>query len=490
MKLPISDRLLCCASFLYGKRVADVGCDHGYLGIHLLENHIAESVIAADINEGPLQSAMRNAEKYGVADKMTFHLSDGAKNIPRDFDALVCAGMGADTMIHILEEAPWLRSKQYYLVLQCQSKTPMLRRYLSNTGWRIVEESIVKDGKFLYTVMAVVWQPEHAGLTAGECYITPAMLNSINHDLPEYYRAITDGLRLAVEHQDNAEKKQVLAELETNPALKWVRAAAANVTVGDVLDFVESIAPRSMKMDWDNVGLLCGSRDTLVSRILVALDPFEHVCQEAADWGAELIVTHHPIIFQALKSITDETSVGRGIRTLIRHDISAINAHTNLDQAPGGVNDVLAQTLGLADIQVINESGVDEEGRAWGLLRCGEVAQQPLEAFLGHVKAQLGCDGLRFVDGGKPVCKVAVGGGACAGELRAAVRAGCDTFVTSDVKYNQFWDAKDQGVNLIDAGHFHTENPVVAALAEKLQAVFPDLEVKISEKHNDCMKFY
>ena len=88
------------------------------------------------------------------------------------------------------------------------------------------------------------------------------------------------------------------------------------------------------------------------------------------------------------------------------------------------------------------------------------------------------------------MCKVAVGGGACAGELRAAVKAGCDTFVTSDVKYNQFWDAKELGVNLIDAGHFHTENPVVAVLAEKLQAAFPELEVKISEKHRDCTKFY
>ena len=262
------------------------------------------------------------------------------------------------------------------------------------------------------------------------------------------------------------------------------------ITVSDVLTYLDTLAPRSMKMDWDNVGLLCGSRNNRVTKIMVALDPFEHVCQEAADWGAELIVTHHPIIFQALKSVTDDTSVGRGIRTLIRHDISAVNAHTNLDQAPGGVNDVLAQTLGLENVQVIDACGVDEEGRPWGLLRCGEIVQQPLEAFLGHVKAQLKCEGVRYVNDGKPVHKVAVGGGACAGELRAAVKAGCDTFVTSDVKYNQFWDAKELGVNLIDAGHFHTENPVVAVLAEKLQAAFPEVEVKISEKHNDCMKFY
>ena len=261
-------------------------------------------------------------------------------------------------------------------------------------------------------------------------------------------------------------------------------------TVADILQYMDTLAPRSMKMDWDNVGLLCGSRKGSVTKILVALDPFEHVCKEAAEWGAELIVTHHPIIFQAMKSITDDTSIGRGIMTLLRNGICAINAHTNLDCAPGGVNDVLARTLGLQDIQVIDPSGVDENGNEWGLLRCGNVSEQTLEAFLATVKARLGCDGLRYVDGGKPVRKIAVGGGSCAGGMQEALAAGCDTFVTADIKYNQFWDAKDLGLNLIDAGHFQTENPVVAVLAEKLQAQFPDVEVKISESHKDCMKFY
>ena len=261
-------------------------------------------------------------------------------------------------------------------------------------------------------------------------------------------------------------------------------------TVADILKFVETLAPRSMKMDWDNVGLLCGSRNSTVSKVLVALDPFEHVCQEAADWGAELIVTHHPLIFQAMKAITDETSIGRGIMTLCRHGICAINAHTNLDCAPGGVNDVLAQKLGLQNIQVVDPSGVDANGNEWGLLRCGEVEEQNLEQFLSAVKTQLGCCGLRYADGGKAVRKVAVGGGSCAGEMLDALHAGCDTFVTADVKYNQFWDAQELGLNLIDAGHFHTENPVVAVLAKKIAAAFPDVEVKISEKHKDCMKFY
>ena len=262
------------------------------------------------------------------------------------------------------------------------------------------------------------------------------------------------------------------------------------VHVSDILQFVETLAPRSMKMDWDNVGLLCGSRSTPVTKVLVALDPFEHVCEEAARWGAEVMVTHHPLIFQPLPNVTDETTIGRGLMTLIKHDISAINAHTNLDQAPGGVNDVLAQKLALVNVQVVNPCGTTEAGESWGLLRMGEVPQQPLDAFLKRVKTLLGCEGLRYVDGGKPVKKVAVGGGACGDGWREALDAGCDTFVTSDIKYNQFWDAHDLGLNLIDAGHFYTENPVVAMLAEKIAAAFPEIEVKISESHRDCMKYY
>lgn len=213
MKLPLSERLLCCAQHLdNGIRVADIGCDHGYLGIYLLQQGFASSVIAADINEGPLHSAMRNATKFGVRDKMTFFLTDGVRNIPRDFDALVCAGMGGDTIVHILEDAPWLRNQCYRLILQCQSKTPLLRRYLSDQGWHIDKETIVRDGRFLYTVMSVSWMPKAPRLTVGQCYITPAMESSPL--LPEYKQRIIQGLRLAVAHQDIPEKKLALSELE------------------------------------------------------------------------------------------------------------------------------------------------------------------------------------------------------------------------------------------------------------------------------------
>lgn len=215
MKLPISDRLLACAGFIHpGDRIADIGCDHGYLSIYALTTGLASSAIAADVNEGPLQSAFHNAVKYGVRDKMELYLSDGVRKIPRDFDTMICAGMGGDTMIHILESAPWLRNQQYRMILQCQSKTPMLRQYLSDTGWRITEESVLRDGRFLYTIMEVYWEPTYPRLTAAETYFPPALLENPGVDLPAYYQWVVRGLEIATEHQDDAYKKQILADLK------------------------------------------------------------------------------------------------------------------------------------------------------------------------------------------------------------------------------------------------------------------------------------
>ena len=196
MKLPISDRLLACCDFVHpGDRIADVGCDHGYLSIHLLTNGIASFAIASDLREGPLQSARDNAAKFGVHDKIEFYLSDGVQNIPRDFDTLVCAGMGAHTMISILEAAPWLQDKRYRMILQCQIKTPLLRQYLTGQGWQIQQEAVLRDGKFLYTVMEVVFDPAAPRLTPGQCYITPVLSGE---DVAEYRQWVLKDLEKIV----------------------------------------------------------------------------------------------------------------------------------------------------------------------------------------------------------------------------------------------------------------------------------------------------
>ena len=213
MKLPLSNRLLACCGFVRpGDRVADIGCDHGYLGIHLLQSGVASSVIAADVNTAPLQCARENALKFGVQDRMLTYLSDGVQQIPRDFDTMVCAGMGADTMISILSAAPWLQNPQYRLILQCQSKRPELRQYLAAGGFSITRETLARDGKFIYPVTEVVYQPGQAP-APWEYYATKQLLDDNSPLLPLFLKRVIGGLEdsLPGAHQRG---EQAVCELE------------------------------------------------------------------------------------------------------------------------------------------------------------------------------------------------------------------------------------------------------------------------------------
>ena len=258
-------------------------------------------------------------------------------------------------------------------------------------------------------------------------------------------------------------------------------------TVQTVYDFLNTLAPEHMAYDWDHVGLLCGRSDREVHRILVALDPFPSVCREAKELGCELLVTHHPILWK-LEAVNDSTIAGEDMLYLIENGISALNAHTNLDCAPGGVNDCLAGRLGLEHVRVIDPLGTDAQGRDYGLLRGGDIAETEPEDFVRLVKEALGCTGLRYVPGRK-ISKVAVGGGSCADALPRIRELGYDALVTADCKYNQFADAHEYGITLIDAGHFQTENPVCTYVAEKLREAFPQVEVILSEIHRDHICF-
>lgn len=215
MKLPLSNRLLTCCQFVRpGDRVADIGCDHGYLGIHLLQSGIASSVIASDVNRKPLESAVANARKFGVQERISFFLSDGVRQIPRDFDCLVCAGMGADTMISILEAAPWLQDSKYRLILQCQSKRPALRKYLAQAGFSISRETLAQDGKFLYPVTEVTYAPAPSP-APWEFYITPQLLSDNSPLLPAFLRRVIGGLEDSIKglQREGGEKYRETAEI-------------------------------------------------------------------------------------------------------------------------------------------------------------------------------------------------------------------------------------------------------------------------------------
>lgn len=258
--------------------------------------------------------------------------------------------------------------------------------------------------------------------------------------------------------------------------------------VKDIYQYINSIAPFATQMDFDNAGLLVGRGDATVEKVLVALDITTEVIREAVDIGAQLIVAHHPVIFHPVKAVTDRDITGEKVLSLAEHRIAAICAHTNLDAAQGGVNDLLARRLGLTEIQQLHQDGVDEQGRPYGVGRVGMLdthGQVNTASFAQMVKFELNAANVRYMDAGKSVCRVAVGGGSCGSMLHDAVVAGCDTFVTADVKYDVFLEAREQGINLLDAGHFATENVVVEPLARGLQETFPELTVQVSRAHRE-----
>ena len=209
MKLPISKRLLCCASMVQpGSRVADIGTDHGYLGIYLLQSGAARHVIACDLRKDPLENARRNAKLFGVDGEMKLRLSDGLEKIlPDEVDTVVMAGMGGDLIQKILSQCPWRKREGLQFILQPQSAGNVLRRWLCEDGFEIRREEPVQDGHFLYTVMDIR-QGEPAPLTPGTEYASPALLASGIPLVGNYLARVENALQETVRGLTNAEKQR------------------------------------------------------------------------------------------------------------------------------------------------------------------------------------------------------------------------------------------------------------------------------------------
>lgn len=256
-------------------------------------------------------------------------------------------------------------------------------------------------------------------------------------------------------------------------------------TVREIEQALFAMAPREGAMEWDNVGQLLGDPERTVTKVCVALDITEAVADEAIAAGCELILSHHPVMnckWLPVQTVRNDTPQGHLLLKLLRSGISAICMHTNLDVAAGGVNDAFAAALGLEDPGPL--------GDPEGLCRAGNLQSPlPLQDFARKVCHALHANGVRFAGCGKPVYRVAVGGGACGDYEQWAVAAGCDTFVTADLSYHQFLDAAGKGINLVDAGHFPTEDPVCVRLISYLTERFPELTVFKSASHREVIQY-
>lgn len=238
--------------------------------------------------------------------------------------------------------------------------------------------------------------------------------------------------------------------------------------VRQVLDCLNEIAPFELAEEWDNVGLLVGDTEQAVGTILCALDLTGDVVDEAIQCGAELIVTHHPVMFRGRKNLREDDPEGRILRLLVRSNIAHIAMHTNFDNAHPGVNDALAEKLELKDVEML-ESG----------MRVGNVNKMSFEDFAEYVQMKLGGPVRRYGNPEKSVSRIAVLGGAGEDYAGIAKAGGADVYLTGEMAYHKALDNAAMGMCVLEAGHAATELPGVNLLCRGLQNALNAVQYKI-----------
>ncbi len=249
-------------------------------------------------------------------------------------------------------------------------------------------------------------------------------------------------------------------------------------TVNELYSYLDKLIPSSLSCEWDNDGMMvCPDKYAKIERVLLALDITAEAVDYAAVEGFDLIISHHPLVFRPLKNISGDDIVSSKVITLIKSGISAFSFHTRLDALDGGVNDMLADLLGVEDIELLPGDS-DMIGRIGNL----ETPSDP-EEFALFVKDQLGARAINLVNAQLEVSRVALCGGDGKGLLEAAYRAGADTYITGSMSYNAMIDASQFPMNVIEAGHFHTENQVLHLLADMVEEFDSSIEVEIFESN-------
>lgn len=263
------------------------------------------------------------------------------------------------------------------------------------------------------------------------------------------------------------------------------------MNVGEMLDYINELAPWGYAEVWDNVGLMVGSRTCKVNKVLLCMDVTDKVIKEAIDLGVNLILSHHPFLFSKLNKLDFDTLKGAQISALIKNNICVISAHTNLDVAAGGVNDTLAEALGLIDCNIYKSYIPDKYDIDLGMGKYGQLQDQlGFEDFISMVKQNLAINNLRII-GTQPekVNTIAVFCGSFDGDLQSVKNQNVDVLVTGDIKYHTALDAKEMGLCIIDVGHFASEHLIVNKLYSLLVKSFKELQVYCSKMEADPFIF-
>jgi len=479
----LDKRLKMCMDMVGGKGiVCDVGTDHAYLAAELIKSGKCEKVIASDVKEGPLEAAKKTVEKCGAADRVELILSDGLDNVPLDgVSDVVIAGMGGETIADIIGNVNVDRGdfNSIRWILQPMSKPEHLRKMLYEYQMKITSEKLIEDGDKLYVVMCAEYNEDWHYLTEAE-----ALFGFFDDDDPlaEKYR-IREAKRL-MKVSEALEKAGRKYDAEHNRALAYkLENDFREYGIQEIYNYLDELYPFNTQEKWDNSGLIVESREKNCNTVLLTLDITNGVVAEASCKGAELIVSHHPVIFNPLKSI----KANEPVHNLIYNNISAICMHTNLDKSPNGTNGVILSRIS-KHFELEGEPEIFEVcgyGTGFGFV-CELKDKMRCQEFGAVLKEIFGCETVRLNSKSTVwVKRFAFCSGSGGSMLSEAVAQGCQAYITGDVKHDVWIDANTQHISLFDCGHFHTENLVLEELRYVLEKKFPQLDVEISARSTD-----
>ncbi|MBR1408847.1 MAG: Nif3-like dinuclear metal center hexameric protein [Clostridia bacterium] len=452
--------------------VADVGCDHGYLTAYLLRQRMDLSVIASDISGPSLAKARMLLDPGIYGSRVKFREADGldALEEAEKPDCIVMAGMGGRLILEMLTRRQE-RIGDALLVLQANTDIPLLRSGLAQMGIRVREEAYAEVKGRQYVIL-LCEKGEGQPLTEGEALLGAKAAEGALEGRRRYLTALLqkkrEEQRLASAGR-SAKSLQKAAECETQIRMIEEELGMKACTVKDVCEMVGRIAPYDTAEEWDNVGLLVGRGGAPVHAVLIALDLTEAVIREAKELGCGAVVTHHPLMFHAVRRVTDENREGEMILRLAEQGIAHIAAHTNLDKAQGGVNDALMAAAGVRNVR---GEGLIRVGDLEGRMSFGELSER--------LKAALGAQIRTYGSPEKIVHVLGCCSGAGGSEYRKAMALGADCFLTGEIRQHEALDALHDGCPVIEAGHYETERPVCAALCDALQKEADTLQYKVT----------
>lgn len=461
----LGKRLEKIASYIESDNIIDIGCDHAYLPIFLVKNNRIKKAIAADISKGSINKAKENILSCGYEDKIITIISDGLKDIDTTgYDTINISGMGARSIVEILCEAKEKLDNINTIIISPQTEVQYCLDEIFKLGYKVSIEDFVEENNKFYPIFV---------LTKGEAMSFEfGSTLSDNKDYKRYVLIKQRKLAKINQNIKNNAQKHKVDEIEKRN-INIMKEEINILKIKDIINYLEELSPVKYACSWDNVGLQVGSEVQEVKKVMVAVEATQDIIDNAINEKVDMLIVHHPLIFNGIKDIKENDFIGKRLYSLIKNNISLYVMHTNFDIC-GSMANIASSKLWLDSIEVLMPEF--DDGKGLGAI--GNINHINLRSLTYILKDTFDIENVKvYGDLDQFVNRVAIlpGAGSCA--IDKAIEKGADVLITGDVKHHDGIDALHKGLFLIDAGHYSIEKIFVEYISNYIKERFSDISI-------------